>query len=457
MESKGGQRRALFSLQNLAGSIDTNIPLLEERSRSRFSCTKSAESLTELKNVANEFKSVKNECKKQLTNQKIDESVMGQMLVCSRESLKLAQTICDQLSNKLSSRGYVPPQNPTTEFTNSQSDEDIKVLPSSNECNAVAVESNAVTTDNSAPEENKKRTCTMSPQQPLLLRGDQGKNGWRSPSLPNLCLNNGNGDGAPAKPQMFFDSIASPEQPKLNEVSVAMTKNFAEEKENENKFVKPQTYFNSIATPETPRLKDFTKYHPAATPDQEKFVLYSRKSLGNYAEQYQSPDTPDITINHMNTKKNVTKSSDAAYADSPDMQGLARLNLLLPETSKFFQHLRYNEKPVIESPVMPDFSVSQLQGRDSNSSCRRSSDWIDPEQFEELPPDTKRLFSLELVNSALDSIRIHMKTTGAQRLSAKNIEEATGLGGKTKSCLLVLTSLKLVHKIPGTQLYEVDM
>ncbi|XP_078495928.1 uncharacterized protein LOC144751890 [Ciona intestinalis] len=225
MDKKGGQRQALFSLQNLAGSIDTNIPLLEEKSRSRFSYAKSAESLTELKNIANELKSVKNECKKQLTNQKIDESVMGQMLVCSRESLKLAQTICDQLSNKLSSKGYVPPQNPTTEFSKSQSDEDTQVLTSSYECKAVAFESNAVTTDNSVPEEKKKRTCTMSPQQPLLLHGDQGKTGWRSPSLPNLCLNNGNGDGAPTKPQMFFDSIASPEQPKLNEVSVAIKKN----------------------------------------------------------------------------------------------------------------------------------------------------------------------------------------------------------------------------------------
>uniref|UniRef100_H2Z5B9 Spindle and kinetochore-associated protein 3 n=1 Tax=Ciona savignyi TaxID=51511 RepID=H2Z5B9_CIOSA len=425
MEKSVQHRTAFSSLQNLASTIDTKVSVFEQQSKQilPYSFTRSAESLRKLNKMASEIHSLKDDCHLESTKQKITESLMTQMLVCSSDSLKFTQSVCNHLTENLASKGYVVLSERKPLKSKSATENTLKH-------SAETVENALISCENKDANNGTKEFCNSQEE------SETNRTSVKSP----MCPFNQEND------KMLSNAIKTPSPPRFCNA----TKQPQDNQEKCGGYQKPDMYFNSLLTPELPRLNAIARPNVPTTPDDEKFVLYSRKSLNSYTNQ--CAGSPDITIHQMSTKLQLKNDIHVNTPDSPDLQGLLKLNPQKSETHSYFQNLRYGGNSEVLSPEMPDFSISDLRCRDSDA--RRSKDWIDPAAYEQLPTSTKRLFSLECVNSALDSIRIHMKGIGAQRFGVKEIEDATGLGSKAKSCIYVLCSLKLIHKIPGSQVYE---
>nr|CAB3261221.1 uncharacterized protein LOC100176798 [Phallusia mammillata] len=178
-------------------------------------------------------------------------------------------------------------------------------------------------------------------------------------------------------------------------------------------------------------------------------ILYMFTIASNKDELKEGP--PDITLTQLKMKKPI-EPQDMASPATPDLQNFG---ITAMKTSTQLPRFKdYGESPdLLHSPVQPNIL------RDPNYRSppkRRSSFWVSNDEYEGLPSDMKRLFTIEQANSALYAMKMELASSSKSGLTLADIERATGLGGKTQSFILMLTTVGAVVKVPGTNLYHVN-
>ncbi|XP_076822158.1 uncharacterized protein LOC143468607 isoform X2 [Clavelina lepadiformis] len=399
------------SIQNLAQKIDAKLPQLERKSHHALEVPNENyfpyDGWNKLQGFKKEVENLISDCKSQIPAMKQSNAVLVDLNKCADLSLKMAQAHVSLLEATFAVKGFVleedpcvedipkSPMTPGLEWKQRSSIPPTPVLPET-----LKMESQAY-------------FSTMTPQTPEL-------GVFKKVTLPKK-----------AATELLFPDLKSPTTPVFLEDA--------------NNCMEQRTKLDTIK-----QSKAFD-----SSCDDDQFVLHSNLHLLNQQET-DVPEPSDTTVNLLNTEKVSHKLHH--QVSTPDTPGLDHNGLLNPAFAKM--STRYFGKPTggeggidneLQSPVLPEF----LSTKACNIGPQRvQSPAVNRKAYQALPASIKRLVSYEEAAQALQKIH-QLDKKFDNTMTYTEIEKAVGLGEKTKCCVLLLTTLNALHKIPGTNKYEV--
>ncbi|CAK8697047.1 unnamed protein product [Clavelina lepadiformis] len=452
------------SIQNLAQKIDAKLPQLERKSHHALEVPNENyfpyDGWNKLQGFKKEVENLISDCKSQIPAMKQSNAVLVDLNKCADLSLKMAQAHVSLLEATFAVKGFVLEEDPCVEAievsdgnptTSANLDPKLPVEKINFDDEKTYIIKNGSIKPRLLLDENvdSQQDIPKSPMTPGL-EWKQRSSIPPTPVLPETLK---------MESQAYFSTM-TPQTPELGVFKkVTLPKKAATE-----------LLFPDLKSPTTPVfLEDANNCVEQRTKletikqskafdssfDDDQFVLHSNLHLLNQQET-DVPEPSDTTVNLLNTEKVSHKLHH--QVSTPDTPGLDHNGLLNPAFAKM--STRYFGKPTggeggidneLQSPVLPEFLTTKA----CNIGPQRvQSPAVNRKAYQALPASIKRLVSYEEAAQALQKIH-QLDKKFDNTMTYTEIEKAVGLGEKTKCCVLLLTTLNALHKIPGTNKYEV--